>query len=98
MADAQVERRIASREEIEHQFDQLTDLLSNDERKMLSGVMHFSDRIVKDYMTPRSVMEAVGANELLGPLVLDNLHKTGHTHFPVFEGDIDHLVGILAYL
>jgi len=40
-------------------------------------------------------MEAIGANELLGPLVLDNLHRTGHTHFPVFEGDIDHLVGIL---
>lgn len=95
VADAQVERSIASREEIEHQFVALTGLLSSDERKMLSGVMHFNEKIVKDYMTPRSVMEAIGANELLGPLVLDNLHKTGHTHFPVFEGDIDHLVGIL---
>lgn len=95
VADAQIERKIASREEIEHRFNQMTDLLSNDERKMLSGVMHFNEKIVKDYMTPRSVMEAIGANELLGPLVLDNLHKTGHTHFPVFEGDIDHLVGIL---
>lgn len=95
IADVQVDRSIASREELEHTFSQLGGLLTANERKMLSGVMHFEDKLVKDYMTPRSVMEAVGANELLGPLVLDNLHKTGHTHFPVFEGDIDHLVGIL---
>ncbi len=94
-ADAEIERHIASRDEFEHTFAELTDLLSPNERKMISGVMHFDEKLVKDYMTPRSVMEAIGANELLGPLVLDNLHKTGHTHFPVFEGDIDHLVGIL---
>lgn len=95
IAEAQVERSISSREELEHTFGELGSLLTPNERKMLSGVMHFEDKLVKDYMTPRSVMEAVGANELLGPLVLDNLYKTGHTHFPVFEGDIDHLVGIL---
>lgn len=95
VADMQVERRIASREEFEHTFSELTGLLTANERKMLSSMMHFDDKLVKNYMTPRSVMEAVGANELLGPLVLDNLYKTGHTHFPVFEGDIDHLVGIL---
>ena len=95
VADVQDERKIASREELEHQFALSADLVSANERKMLSAVMHFDDKIVKDYMTPRSVMEAIGAHELLGPLVLDNLHKTGHTHFPVFDGDIDHLVGIL---
>ncbi|HTK39333.1 MAG TPA: CBS domain-containing protein [Patescibacteria group bacterium] len=95
ISDGEPERKITSREELEHQFSELKDVLSVDERHMLSGVLHFDEKIVKDYMTPRSVMEAIGANELLGPLVLDNLHRTGHTHFPVFEGDIDHLVGIL---
>lgn len=94
-ADVEVERSIASREEFEHTFNELSRLLTSSERKMFSGVMHFEGKLVKNYMTPRSVMEAVGAHELLGPLVLDNLYKTGHTHFPVFEGDIDHLVGIL---
>lgn len=95
IGDAQIDRQIASREELEHQFALSAELVTANERKMLSAVMHFDDKLVKDYMTPRSVMEAVGAHELLGPLVLDNLHKTGHTHFPVFDGDIDHLVGIL---
>lgn len=94
-ADVQVERSIASREEFEYTFNELSGLLTSSERKMFSGVMHFEGKLVKNHMTPRSVMEAVGAHELLGPLVLDNLYKTGHTHFPVFEGDIDHLVGIL---
>lgn len=95
IADVQVERTIASRPELEHVVNTLPELLTADERRTLSAMLYFKDKLVRDYMTPRSVMEAIGANELLGPLVLDSLHKTGHTHFPVFDGDIDHLVGIL---
>lgn len=95
VADRPPERRVASREELAHICDQLPDLLTKSERNMMSGVLKFEERLVRDHMTPRSVMEAIGAHELLGPLVLNNLHQTGHTHFPVFDGDIDHLVGIL---
>ena len=94
-ADIQVERNVASREELEHIITGLGDILTDDERKTLCAVLHFEPRQVKDHMTPRSVMEAIGVNELLGPLVLDNLHRTGHSHFPVFDGDIDHIVGML---
>jgi magnesium and cobalt transporter len=31
----------------------------------------------------------------VGPLLLDELHKTGHSRFPVIDGDIDHVVGTL---
>lgn len=95
IADAQIERRISSRPELEHVFEGMPELLSREERQTLSAMLYFEEKKVRDYMTPRSVMEAIGAKELLGPLVLDSLHRTGHTHFPVFEGDIDHLVGIL---
>ena len=46
-------------------------------------------------MTPRSVIDSVKAEETLGPLVLDELHNTGHSRFPVIDGDIDHVVGML---
>ena len=46
-------------------------------------------------MTPKSVVETIRQGEILGPLVLDDLHKTGHSRFPVIDGDIDHVVGIL---
>ena len=32
---------------------------------------------------------------MLGPLVLDDLHRTGHSRFPVIDEDIDHIVGVL---
>ena len=94
--DNYTEREIQSREELEHMITSApSGLLSIDERKMLSAMFRFEDKLVKDYMTPRSVMNAIGAHELLGPVVLDDLHKTGHSHFPVLDGDIDHIVGIL---
>lgn len=86
---------IASRQELVHLVDTAGNLLTKNEQLLIKNGLAFADKRVKDYMTPRSVMEAIGCNELLGPLVLDNLHKTGHTHFPVMDGDIDHLVGIL---
>ena len=46
-------------------------------------------------MTPRSVIEAVPLGETLGPLVLDELYKTGHSRFPVYDKDLDHIVGML---
>jgi CBS domain containing-hemolysin-like protein len=46
-------------------------------------------------MTPRGVIDSISKKELLGPLVLDDLHKTGHSRFPVIDGDIDHVVGML---
>lgn len=94
VADGGAELSVSSRQEMEHVVD-TAKFLTADERRTLVSTLHFADKLVRDHMTPRSVMEAIGANELLGPLVLDGLHKTGHSHFPVFEGDIDHIVGML---
>lgn len=90
-----VPRDVQSREEYVHLSQQASHVLSPHERKMIEGVMSFDDKVVRDHMTPRSMMDIIGAHELLGPLVLDDLHKTGHSHFPVLDGDIDHIVGIL---
>lgn len=89
------EFRVQSREEYEHLTAEATAILSKHELRMIQGALTFEEKIIKDHMTPRSVMEVIGAHELLGPLVLDSLHKTGHSHFPVMDGDIDHIVGIL---
>lgn len=46
-------------------------------------------------MTPRNVLETIGKDEVIGPLMLDELHRTGHSRFPVIDGDIDHVIGVL---
>lgn len=96
VADSPREVKLASREELVHIAEAADDgILTKREKHMVKGALSFADKKVKDYMTPRSAMEVIGVNELLGPLVLDDLHKTGHSHFPVMDGDLDHIVGIL---
>lgn len=55
----------------------------------------FADKTVSQVMTPRRVVKMVGVNDSIGPLLLDELHKSGHSRFPVHEGKQDNLVGIL---
>lgn len=84
-----------SKEELEHLVAQSGMLLSDDQRRVIQSSLTFEECLVKDSMTPRAVMRTVEKDEVLGPLVLDDLHKTGFSRFPVTDGDIDHIVGVL---
>lgn len=84
-----------SRDELVHLVESSGRLLDEDEKKLITNSLSFSDMLIRDIMTPRTVIEAVDKKELLGPLVLDDLHKKGHSRFPVIDGDIDHIVGVL---
>ena len=85
----------ASREEFEHMIDRSTGVLTTDEKKLIKSSLHFDGKLVESIMTPRGVIESIDEHEMLGPIVLDQLHKTGHSRFPVIAGDIDHVVGML---
>lgn len=90
------ELSLHSREELLHVIETADKhVLSSDERKLITSSLTFSGTEVRDVMVPRSVINTVAKGELLGPLVLDDLHKKGHSRFPVIDGDIDHVVGIL---
>lgn len=96
------ERDIAPASAVLHSQDELLDLLhhspgvlSRDEEERLVASLAFDHTKVADIMTPRTMIHAVPLGETLGPLVLDELHKTGHSRFPVFDGDLDHVVGML---
>lgn len=86
---------IASKEELLHVVDHLPMILSKEERIMIKSGLAFSSIKVSTILTPRSVLETVNKNDLIGPLLLDELHKTGHSRFPVVDSDIDHVVGVL---
>ncbi|MDB5168334.1 MAG: exported protein of unknown function [Candidatus Saccharibacteria bacterium] len=86
---------LGSREELLHLITQSQRILTTDEKSLMIHGLQFSSRKVKEIMHPRSKIDSIGAKELLGPLVLDALHKTGHTRFPVVDKDIDHVIGVL---
>ena len=69
-------------------------ILSSKERERIAAVMSFSDRKVKDLMALKSKIVFVKRKEVLGPLVLDRLYKSGFTNFPVVD-ERDKVVGII---
>lgn len=94
----------AEPEKIEHEIQQeilsvveegeKEGVVDEDEREMIESVIEFRDTTVGQIMT--SCAEIVGL-ELNSTLehVKQTLEESGHSRLPVFEGTLDHIVGIL---
>lgn len=93
--DAPVEYAATSRIELYHMIERSAAVLGRDELLRFQASRAFDEHTVEDVMTPVSVVDLVTVTDPLGPLVLDGLHKTGHSRFPVMDQDIHHIVGIL---
>lgn len=92
----EIEKEIASREELEYMIEQSNRFLDDTERSMVASGLTFANKQVSEYMIERDNIDSVTDNELLGPLVLDDLHRTGHSRFPVVRESLDDIVGILS--
>ncbi len=86
---------IESKEELLEMVEKSGDVLQSHEKQLVIGGLKFSTVTVGDIMTPKSMIDSVAKDEMIGPLTLDILYKTGHSRFPVISGDIDHVVGML---
>lgn len=69
--------------------------LSTEELRIVRHSLSFGDKTVHDVMTPRSVIKTVVVSDVISPILLDDLHKTGHSRFPVFDEAKESVVGIL---
>ncbi len=63
--------------------------------EIAAHALTFADKNVEDILTPRRVVRAVSANEVVGPVLMTELHASGFSRFPVYEGKQDNLVGVL---
>jgi len=69
-------------------------VLRSDAVQMLGNVFRISDKRVIDVMIPRDQVKAIPRNIAMEPL-LDLIREEGFTRFPVYEGTLDHVVGVL---
>ena len=69
-------------------------IITNRDRRRIAAVMSFDEQKVKDLMVSREKMVFVKKNEVLGPLVLDRLYKSGFTNFPVVN-ETGKVVGLI---
>ena len=69
-------------------------LIEAGEREMLHAVFDLRNTTARQVMVPRTEMISVGADATFGQ-VIDVAAHHNLTKFPVYEGDPDHVVGIL---
>jgi CBS domain containing-hemolysin-like protein len=69
-------------------------ILEPEEKEMIHSIIRFTDTTVRQIMVPRIDMTVV---ELTCPLpqVVDLMLEAGHSRVPVYEGTVDHIVGIV---
>jgi CBS domain containing-hemolysin-like protein len=94
--------RAASGHEMFHSVEELkmlvqasgeSGVLEDRERDMLDAVFEFGDVTTHEVMVPRTEMIAVAADASLEELIQIAIKHT-HTKYPVYEGDLDHILGI----
>lgn len=62
-------------------------VISQRERHVIATIMNFPTTLVSKLMLPPSAITYVKEEEVLGPLVLDRLYRSGFQHFPVIDKD-----------
>ena len=69
-------------------------VLDEEEQEMIENVLELSNSTADEIMTPRTDIIAVELNADLQK-VLDTIAKAGHTRVPIYEGNIDNIVGLV---
>lgn len=81
---------------LERQRRQRDNRIGEVEMERMRRVLAFGNRYVRDTMTPRAKVKAVRAADPLSPILVNELHQTGHSRFPVYDDEPGNIVGTLA--
>lgn len=69
-------------------------IIGADSRLMLEGVIRMADMTAGDVMVPSTRMDLLDIQSSMED-ILHQVIDTGHSRFPVFEGDRENIIGIL---
>ena len=94
--------RYAAKKEVKVSSDELEQILaltkeettSDEDHKILEGIVKFGLTDVKQIMRPRTEISAI-ANTLTFKEVLEHIEEMGYSRVPVFDGTLDQVEGIL---
>jgi len=70
-------------------------VLEREETEMLVGVFDFGERYVREVMIPRTEIVALERTANLQEF-LATFARSQHSRFPVYEEDLDHIIGMVA--
>jgi CBS domain containing-hemolysin-like protein len=83
--------------EMEELFEEGTaeGVLNEEEEDMLLSVLSLRDTRVREVMVPRTEMVCIEAQEPL-QTVAQTMVREGHSRVPVYQGDVDHVLGFVT--
>ena len=84
------------RDDIQHVYEQVDDpeAIESDQKEMISNVFDFRESSVYEAMTPRTEISAISNTDSLEK-VLHTFIDSGHSKLPVYEKDLDNIIGVV---
>ena len=69
-------------------------VVDEEEMEMIENVLELADTAVDEIMTPRTDIVALNANQELTE-VIETIRNVGHSRIPVYENNIDNIIGLV---
>ena len=69
--------------------------IQSDEKEMIENIFEFNNTTASDIMTHRTEMSAIEINDSFEDII-NTINETGYSRFPVYENDIDNIIGVLS--
>jgi CBS domain containing-hemolysin-like protein len=67
-------------------------VIEEEEREMIQGIVEIGEKLVREVMVPGPDIVAVDKRASFDEIV-NMMREKGHTRLPVYEGDLDHVIG-----
>jgi Mg2+/Co2+ transporter CorB len=93
-ADQQTQQTALTQEELRTVVAEAGVMIPQRHQQMLMGILDLERVTVDDIMIPRSEVSGIDLDDDWG-VILETLRDSQHTRLPVYEGELDKLVGVL---
>lgn len=80
---------------LDYQIKQSDNRISKADIELVQSALQYGDKQVADILVPVRVVTTVSSAEPIGPKLMDELYKSGHSRFPVIDAEADAIVGTL---
>jgi CBS domain containing-hemolysin-like protein len=81
---------------LHQQREQPDNRITHEDLELTHRALAFQDRLAADIATPRNQLFLVNADDTVGPILLDQLHKSGQVSFLVYKDTPETVVGALS--
>jgi CBS domain containing-hemolysin-like protein len=80
---------------LERQQVQVDNRITKEELDIAYSALTASEKQVRDVMIPRRIVSMINVEEPVGPILMTEVHDSGHSRYPVYDGKKDNIVGTI---